>query len=253
VSSGGTLGAFESAGKVGIVIPTYNESASIADLLKAIRQELPHAVILIVDDSSSDETARAAKSMGDNATSVIRRGKKSGRGSAVIEGLKSLLASGCERFIEMDADFSHPPSELSSLLNMAESRKADLLIGSRYVPGSRIENWPIGRRIFSRMANALAKVVLQVPIHDYTNGYRVYSRRAVEIIALNCGRRGKGFISLSEILVAVYYNGLNVTEVPTRFVNRLRGESSLSFAEISNAVQGLIKIYIMKQELMKRS
>jgi dolichol-phosphate mannosyltransferase len=238
--------------KIGVVVPTYNESDSIADLIRAIRTALPLALIIIVDDSPDDKTLRAAESAGDTLTSIIRRGKKGGRGAAVKEGLKILSASGCERIVEMDADFSHPPSELPQLLRTARFGGADLLIGSRYMAEGKIENWPFGRRVFSKLANILAKTVLRVPVQDYTNGYRVYSKRAVELILKTCGQRGSGFIALSEILVAVYYNGLNVTEVPTHFVNRLRGESSLSLREVLNAMQGLIKIYRMKQGLMKR-
>lgn len=124
-----------------------------------------------------------------------------------------------------------------------------MIIASRYLPESRIVNWPLSRRVFSRAANILARSVLGVPIHDYTNGYRVYSRAAAEMIDRTCGRLGKGFIPLSEVLVNLYYGGFRIAEVPSLFVNRSRGESSVTFWEIRNALVGLFKIYGLKREL----
>jgi dolichol-phosphate mannosyltransferase len=149
----------------------------------------------------------------------------------------------------MDADFSHPPQQIPELVRFAEERDADLVIASRYLPESRISNWPLSRRIFSRLSNFLARRVLSVPVRDYTNGFRCYSRRATELIVATCGSRGSGFIALSEILVSIYYRGMRVVETPTHFVNRVRGQSSLNRREIANALHGLFKIYGLKREL----
>ena len=205
--------------------------------------------IVVVDDSPDQSTVDAVVAVGSPNVSAIHRAGKGGRGSAVLEGVKRLRELGCTRVIEMDADFSHPPTQIPELLEAADRRGLDLLIASRYLGGSRIENWPVTRRVFSRCSNWLARATLRVPVRDYTNGYRVYSARAADLIVQECGRLGKGFISLSEILVNLYYRNMKVGEVPTRFVNRVRGESSVSVQEIEHAVVGLFKIWGLKRKL----
>lgn len=237
---------------VGVVIPAYNESENIAALVGAVIHELPDARVVVVDDSADDKTAQAVASVQLPNISIIHRQKKDGRGSAVIEGIRQCLAAGCETIIEMDADFSHPPEQLPALVRGLHDRGLDMLVASRYIAGSEIKNWPLSRRIFSRTANLVAKTLLRVPVADYTNGYRAYSRRAAEVIAAHCGKLGKGFIPLSEILTNVYYRGLTVGETPTHFVNRVRGESSLNGTEIKNALVGVFKIYGLKRRLLKR-
>lgn len=240
------------ADRVGIVIPTFKEADNIANLIGAIRKELPNVEIVVVDDSPDEATKQAVEKLNEPATSVIHRTAKGGRGSAVLEGLRILLEKDCQRLAEMDADFSHPPSQLPALIKEAADRNLDLLVASRYLPSSRIENWPLSRRMFSIASNHLARFLLRVPICDYTNGYRIYSRRAGETIVGNCGKLGTGFIALSEILVNVYYSGLKVGETPTIFTNRLRGESSVNYHEIKNAFFGLWKIYLLKKRLVAK-
>jgi len=235
---------------LGVVIPSYLEGANITKLIAAIEQFCPYSKIVVVDDSPGDETVDAVDAMNLESVHTIHRSEKGGRGSAVIEGISWVLSQGCNWVIEMDADFSHPPSQLPELLKEAKAKKLDLLIASRYLPASRIDNWPLSRRIFSKCSNTLARTLLQVPIHDYTNGYRVYSKSAANIVLSTCGRLGKGFIALSEILVNVYYRGLTVGEVPTNFTNRIRGQSSLNSSEITNAFVGLFRILKLKLELV---
>ena len=236
--------------ELGIVIPSYLEGANITKLITAIGQFCPGAKIVVVDDSPNTTTVDAVNAMKLSNVHSIHRKEKGGRGSAVIEGIRWALNQGCNWVIEMDADFSHPPSQLPELLSEAKNKRLDLLIGSRYLPTSKIENWPLSRRIFSKCANTLARVLLQVPIHDYTNGYRVYSKTAANLVLATCGKLGKGFIALSEILVNVYYRGLAVAEVPTNFTNRIRGQSSLNSSEITSALLGLFKILKLKLELV---
>jgi dolichol-phosphate mannosyltransferase len=236
--------------ELGVVIPSYLEGANITKLITAVGQFCPGAKIVVVDDSPNTETVDAVKAMKLSHVHTIHRKEKGGRGSAVIEGIQWVLNQGCSWVIEMDADFSHPPSQLPELLAEAKSKRLDLLIGSRYLPTSKIDNWPISRRIFSKCANTLSRVLLQVPIHDYTNGYRVYSKAAAQLVLATCGKLGKGFIALSEILVNVYYRGYAVGEVPTNFTNRIRGQSSLNSSEITNAFLGLFKILKLKLELV---
>jgi dolichol-phosphate mannosyltransferase len=235
--------------ETGIVIPTYKEASNIAALVTALRDTVPGARIVVVDDSPDLSTVHALASLAGPALEVIHRSAKGGRGSAALEGLRNCLAAGAQTIVEMDADFSHSPAELPGLIAALRSNDAGMVVASRYLSDSRIVNWPLSRRAFSRLANILAKALLRVPIHDYTNGYRVYSRTAAEIIDRTCGRLGKGFIPLSEILVNLYYRRVKIVEVPTVFVNRARGESSVTASEIRNALVGLARIYGLKRKL----
>jgi dolichol-phosphate mannosyltransferase len=236
---------------IGIVVPTYKEAGNIAALLAEIRGQVPDAWIIVVDDTPDESTVDAVAAVRDPKVEAVHRSTKDGRGSAVLEGVRRLLPRDTDRIIEMDADFSHPPAQIPELLGLSRSRELDLVIASRYLPESRILNWPLSRRAFSKFANALARTLLRVPITDYTNGYRVYSHRAAEVIVETCGRLGRGFIPLSEILVNLYYRGFTVGETPTEFVNRARGESSVNLAEITNAARGLFLIYGLKRRLQK--
>jgi dolichol-phosphate mannosyltransferase len=239
--------------KLGIVIPSFNEAESIAALVTEIRCHVGDSEVVIVDDSPNDLTADAIAPLLNDCTHIIRRKTKGGRGTAVIEGIAFLIKRGVDRIIEMDADFSHPPAQISELACKAEHDGIDLLIASRYLPQSKIRNWPLSRKVFSFFSNKLARGVLSVPISDYTNGFRCYSLCAAEVIVQTCGKLGTGFIALSEILVNLYYSGYRVSEVPTIFVNRVRGESSLNSKEISDAFKGLIRIHGLKKELMRCS
>jgi dolichol-phosphate mannosyltransferase len=245
-------GSHETTATVGVVVPAYKEADNIGNLVREILKYAPEARVVVVDDSPDLATKEAVEGLGLPNVTVTHREKKGGRGSAVIEGIRQLVAKGCTQVVEMDADFSHPPSQIPELLREAPARGLDMLIGSRYLPHSEIVNWPLSRRIFSKCSNLLARVVLGVPIADYTNGYRVYSLPAAKLVAETCGQKGKGFISLSEILVNLHYRGFRVGEVPTIFVNRLRGESSVNFQEIKNALTGLFDIYFLKRRLSRR-
>jgi dolichol-phosphate mannosyltransferase len=233
----------------GIVIPTYNEHASIAALLRDIRAHAPDSPICVVDDSPNTQTADAVGPFGNAGVRIIRRKAKGGRGTAVLDGIRDLLREDVESIVEMDADFSHPPTQVPALASRLQSEGLDLLIASRYLPESEIKNWPAGRRLFSYSANKVARVVLGVPVSDYTNGFRCYSRKAAELVVATCGHLGAGFIVLSEILVNLHYRGFRVGEVPTKFVNRVRGASSLNANEIAAAAYGLARIHKLKNEL----
>ena len=147
----------------------------------------------------------------------------------------------------MDADFSHDPKELREKLDFFKQEKLDMLIASRYRKNSQIINWSIFRRLFSLSSNFLAKLLLNIPCTDYTNGFRFYSRRAAQKVVENCGKIGGGFIVLSEILVVIHSNGFKIDELSTKFVNRKRGESSVSLKLIFSSLIGLIKLYFLKK------
>jgi len=237
--------------KIGIVIPAYRESADIANLCQDILSRYPNAGILVVDDSPDDSSVRAVETLARPEIKIVHRGAKRGRGDAVFFGINQLLKGDYEYFLEMDADFSHAPKEIPFLVSHLEERRLDMVIASRYLAGSRILNWSISRKVFSRCSNFLAKSLLQAPISDYTNGFRLYSRPAAAELAKTCGKLGAGFIALSEILVNLYYRDYKIGEAPTVFVNRVRGESSLSRKEILNALSGLYRVWRLKGRLKK--
>ena len=237
---------------IAIVIPAYNEKDNILKLVTEISKRLNESEIVIVDDSKEDKISELIRDFKN--IKYVFRGKKLGRGSAVLEGLDYLINnSQAEIFIEMDADYSHDPLELKQNLVLHKENNYDLLISSRYLKKSKIINWPISRRVFSFLANKLARFLLGVPISDYTNGYRFYSKNAVKHITQNCGKIGDGFIILSEILVELYFNGFKVGETESKFVNRVRGESSVNFTEILNSFIGLLKIFKLKNKIKQKS
>lgn len=229
---------------IAIIIPAYKENENIFRLIKKIKNILPKSYIYIVDDSPK---TNLIKNKLKNNINFFYRNKKLGRGSAVIYGLKkAILKKNIDIFIEMDADFSHNPAELNKKINFFKKNKLDLLIASRYVKKSRIINWPYSRKVFSFLANFIAKKLLRVPVNDYTNGFRIYSKESTQVIINECGKIGDGFIILSEILFKIYSHNLKISELPTTFINRKRGESSLSFSLILSSLIGLIKLFLMK-------
>jgi dolichol-phosphate mannosyltransferase len=235
--------------QIAIIIPTYNEEKNIERLIKNIKYHVGNVLIIVVDDSSNNKISIIIKKKKLDIL-YFNRGKKAGRGSAIIFGLKKLLTKKkIKAFIEMDADFSHDPAELKRNINFFFNNSLDLLIGSRYLKRSKIINWSLSRRIFSSLANFLARNLLQIPITDFTNGFRIYSRRSAKKIINNCGKIGDGFIILSEILVVLYLNNFKINEIHSKFVNRVRGESSVGFKLILQSFFGLIKIYLKKRKL----
>ena len=238
-----------------IIIPTYREEKNILKLsekLLRLNNDNLNIKLYIVDDS--DNFLSQNLLVNSNIASkiiFIKRAKKSGRGSAVIKGMKYFIKNK-HKFscvVEMDADFSHNPSELKRNLNYFFTKNTDLLIASRYLKKSKIINWPISRKILSFLSNKLAKFLLNVPVSDYTNGYRIYSYNAVKCCLKNCGKIGDGFIILSEFLLIIYKNKLKINEIHSTFVNRVRGESSVSKKEIINSLIGLFKLFKIKLKL----
>ncbi len=226
--------------KILIIIPAYNEQENIGGLVDELFSLGLKLDILVVDDGN-DDTSKIVKEKQINQPCLflIKRTIKAGRGSAVLEGFKFGLQKDYDFFVEMDADFSHQPKELHQLLNLAQPNA--VVIGSRYVKGSKIVNWPLRRRIFSRLANFYANLILGIGIKDYTNGYRVYGRQAVEQIDFN-KIKSSGYIVLSEIAYQLFKKGVEFHEVPTVFINRRRGASNFSFKEISEALLSVIRI-----------
>ena len=235
---------------IGIVIPAFNEENNIERLVKKIKSKFRDSLIIIVDDSRHKKTWKLIKKKKLKVNYAFR-GKKLGRGSAVIFGLKKLMKNKkIKIFVEMDADFSHNPAELPRNINFFRKNSLDLLIGSRYLKKSKIINWSLKRRVFSILANYLARSLLKIPIYDFTNGYRIYSKRAVKKIIKNCGKIDSGFIVLSEILLELHINNFKIREIESIFVDRKRGESSISLKLILVSLYGLTKLYFNSRKEM---
>lgn len=232
--------------KIGIVIPAYNEEKNIEKLINHINKNLKNPTIYLIDDSCSNNTSEIVKKRKLRIKYFHRR-VKSGRGSAVLYGLRKMVKDkNISAFIEMDADFSHNPKELKKNLHLFFKEKSDLLISSRYLKNSKIINWPKSRKILSKFSNRLARFLLNVPVTDYTNGYRIYSKRAASLITKECGNIGDGFIVLSEILMVINHKKFKINETRTIFVNRIRGESSVNIKLILQSFIGLFRIFLIK-------
>lgn len=228
--------------RIAIVIPTYNEKDNLKELIPAIFSILLHAAIIVVDDNSPDKTASEVSKLKKKYSSLylIERKKKSGRGSAVIEGFKYAYKHvKAQIYIEMDADFSHDPNELPQLIKL--SRPKTVILGSRYVKGSKIINWPISRKVTSWLANLLIRLVLRMPIADNTNGFRCYPKEVVHLL-INHRFITQGHILLSESAYLLYKNSFRFVEIPTIFRNRRVGQSNTTLSEFFNALTNLIRI-----------
>lgn len=235
--------------KIAIIIPTFNELDNIEKLIQEILKNVPESTIFIVDDSKQNEIGDLINSKNLKAKYFHRENSR-GRGSAVLYGFTNALKENqFDIFIEMDADFSHNPNELRKNIEHFSTNNLDLLIASRYLKNSKIINWGIKRRILSKLSNILARVLLGVKLKDFTNGYRIYSKRAVEVITKKCGNIGDGFIILSEIIIVLKNNCFKINETETIFVNRTRGESSVNIKLILASLYGILKLYFIKDKL----
>jgi glycosyltransferase involved in cell wall biosynthesis len=211
-----------------IVLPTYNEAENIPEVLRRARAAAPDADILVVDDSSPDGTAGVAEAMGAEVggVDVLSRPGKSGLGSAYREGFDLGRARGYEALMEMDSDLSHDPADIPRLLR-ALDEGADLVIGSRYIPGGHIPHWPWHRRALSKYGNRYAAAMLKLDVHDATSGFRAYRSDVVGRIDL-ASVRADGYGFQIEMAHRVARAGGRIVEVPIEFVDRVRGTSKMS-------------------------
>lgn len=227
-----------------VVIPTFNEADNVVRLAEALRALSKGLRIIVVDDGSPDGTAKLAEEAAPRLApmQVVNRKGKGGRGSAVIAGFRLAMADPAVKyFLEMDADFSHDPKEMPEMLDILERGEADVVLRSRYAPESRIIDWSLARRVFSKLANLFARTLLGIPISDYTNGYRAYTRKAAEAIDFD-KVAASGYIVLSEIAYQLHLKGMRFACLPTIFVNRRRGVSNLSLKEIMGAFTGITSL-----------
>ena len=211
-----------------VVLPTYNEAENIDHVLRRIRASLPAATVLVVDDGSPDGTADRAEVLGKElgGIEVMRRAGKSGLGSAYRAGFAWGLERGFDACIEMDADLSHEPEALPSLVAPL-SEGHELVIGSRYIPGGVIPNWAWHRRLLSRGGNLYASTVLGLGVADATAGFRAYAAPLLARLDLD-SIRAEGYGFQIEMTYAAKHAGAKVVEVPIRFVDRVEGESKMS-------------------------
>jgi dolichol-phosphate mannosyltransferase len=210
-----------------VVIPTYNEALTLPRILDRVRGHVPTADVLVVDDSSPDGTAQvaSARAADDPAIHLLRRPGKGGLGAAYVAGFRWGMARGYEVFVEMDADGSHAPEQLPRLL--AALGWADLVIGSRYVPGGAVVNWPGHRLVLSRGGNLYTRLAVRLPVVDATAGYRAYRRRTLEAIGLD-QVESQGYCFQVDMTRRTVLAGMRIIEVPITFTERSVGESKMS-------------------------
>jgi len=226
--------------KILVIIPTYNEQDNIIELINKLFFLKLNLDILVIDDGADNtENLIKEKQLKQPGLFLIKRQSKSGRGTAVLEGLKYGLKKDYDFFVEMDADISHQPEELPALLNLAGTNT--IVIGSRYVRGSKIINWSLRRRIFSKLANLYAGLILKIGIKDYTNGFRVYGREAIEKLEFE-KIKSTGYIVLSEIAYQLFKKGVKFAENKIIFINRKRGNSNFSLKEIKESFLSVLRI-----------
>ena len=214
-------------GRVVMVVPTYNEADNLAWIVGRVRAARPEVDVLVVDDGSPDGTGRIADELAaaDAQVSVVHRTEKAGLGAAYLHGFAVALERGYDVVGEMDADGSHQPEQLHLLLDALQD--ADLVIGSRWVPGGSVVNWPRSRELLSRGGNLYVRMLLGMPVRDATAGYRVFRRTALEAIDLR-SVRSAGYVFQTDLAYRVLSAGLRVREVPIEFVERVRGDSKMS-------------------------
>jgi dolichol-phosphate mannosyltransferase len=221
-------------GRVVIVMPTYNERQNLEIIAGRTREAVPDADLLVVDDNSPDGTGDLADKLAekDPHVRVMHRMEKAGLGRAYVAGFTWALESGYDLIVEMDADGSHRPEDLPRLL--ATCSQADAVIGSRYVPGGTVVNWPKSREFLSKGANIYNRIMLGVRVKDATGGFRVYRAATLQKIDLN-GIESAGYCFQIDMTLRVLQGGMQIKEVPITFVERERGASKMSNSVIIEA------------------
>lgn len=227
-----------------VLIPTYNEKENIENIIRAVFN-LPESFdILVIDDNSPDGTAAIVKNLQQEFAGrlhIVERKGKLGLGTAYIAGFKWAIEHSYDYIFEMDADFSHNPEDLLRLKAACRDNGADVAIGSRYVSGVNVVNWPMGRVIMSYYASKYVRFITGLKIHDTTAGFVCYRREVLETIELD-KIRFKGYAFQIEMKFTAKMCGFNIQEVPIIFINRVLGESKMSGGIFSEAVFGVIRL-----------
>ncbi|MEU1624700.1 polyprenol monophosphomannose synthase [Streptomyces sp. NPDC020096] len=228
VTQGGAQGRqFGPLGKVLVIIPTYNEAENIKPIVARVRESVPEAHLLIADDNSPDGTGKIADELAseDDQVNVLHRKGKEGLGAAYLAGFRWGIEEGYGVLVEMDADGSHQPEELPRLLTALQN--ADLVLGSRWVPGGRVVNWPKSREFLSRGGSTYSRLMLGVPIRDVTGGYRAFRKETLEGLGMD-EVASAGYCFQVDLAWRSVQKGFHVVEVPITFVERERGDSKMS-------------------------
>ena len=226
-----------------VIIPTYNELDNISKLIPDILFKYDDLDVLIVDDNSPDGTGNYVEDLAktNDCVKLIKREKKMGLGTAYIQGFKYALENNYDYIFEMDADFSHDPSEIENFLNAIN--EYDLVLGSRYLTGVNVINWPMQRLMLSYLANFYTRVITGLPIHDATGGYKCYKRKVLEAINLN-KISSNGYAFQIEMTYKAWKKGFKVGEIPIVFVDRVKGTSKMSKRIVREAVFMVWKLRI---------
>lgn len=229
-----------------VIIPTYNERENIENMIFTVLAIEEHAFdILIIDDNSPDGTGEIVDRLIEEHTAdrlhIIKRTGKLGLGTAYITGFKWAIEQGYDFIIEMDADFSHPPMKLIELQHACASGEADVAVGSRYITGVNVVNWPMGRVLMSYYASAYVRLITGMQVRDTTAGFVCYRREVLEAIDLD-SVEFKGYAFQIEMKFTAYRMGFKIKEVPIIFVNRVLGTSKMNSSIFGEAVFGVIKL-----------
>jgi dolichol-phosphate mannosyltransferase len=227
-----------------IIVPTFNEAETLVSFVEAVLCALPDGEVLVVDDASPDGTGRLADQLGarEPRVHVLHRHGKLGLGTAYVAGFRWGLARGYERFFEMDADFSHDPSYLPAFAAELE-RGADVVVGSRNVPGGAIRGWGPLRYLLSKGGSLYSRLVLGVAVRDLTTGFKAYTRHALESIDID-GISSNGYAFQIETTYRALRKGLRVVELPIVFVDRRAGKSKMSRHEVA---EGVLAVWRMRR------
>jgi dolichol-phosphate mannosyltransferase len=239
-----------------LFLPTYNEAGNVERIVRAIAAQLERTApsdwrLLVVDDASPDGTGELADGLAAELAQVevLHRPAKEGLGKAYLAGFAHALAGGAERVVVMDADFSHDPEHLPALL--AAGAEADLALGSRYVPGGRIADWPPIRRLLSRCGSLYARTILGVDVHDLTSGFRCVHRRVLETVEPST-LRAQGYVFNIELTYRAVLAGFRVTEVPICFRDRTEGDSKLTLRIAVEALRLVPKLRSLRRPVAEQ-
>lgn len=227
-----------------VIIPTYNEIENISRMIDTVMSKADDFDVLVIDDGSPDGTADAVRAKMEEYPGRVHletRSGKLGLGTAYIHGFKWALARNYQYIIEMDADFSHNPDDLTRLYHECKDRGADMSVGSRYLTGVNVVNWPMGRVLMSYFASAYVRFVTRLPLRDSTAGFVCYTRKVLETLDLD-KIQFKGYAFQIEMKFKTYLKKFKIVEVPIIFINRQLGTSKMSGGIFSEAVLGVLKL-----------
>ena len=231
-----------------VIIPTYNEIENISNIINAVMRLSQKFDVLIVDDNSPDQTARRVEEMQTEYLDRLfleNRDKKSGLGTAYVHGFRWALSHNYEYVFEMDADFSHNPNDLERLYDACHFGTADMAIGSRYITGVNVVNWPLSRVLMSYFASVYVRFITQMSIQDTTAGFVCYKKKVLETINLD-KIRFIGYAFQIEMKYRTFARNFKIVEVPIIFTDRAKGQSKMSGSIIKEAIFGVLNLRLKK-------